>query len=85
MQMQYGQTFDFFPLTEFNCAPAQKIELQHIVGVEKEHFKGFEVLHVKGGEGMMEAKPSMSFMIKGKRAELNELEQKIKESIENLS
>ena len=53
--------------------------------MEREHFKGFEVLHVKGGEGMMEAKPSMSFMIKGKRAELNELEQKIKESIENLS
>ena len=61
-----------------NRAPAQKIQLQHIVGVERELFKGYEVLHVKGGEGMMEAKPSMSFMIRGKRVELNELEQRIK-------
>ena len=34
---------------------------------------------MKGGEGMMEAKASMSFMIKGKRAELDELEEKIKD------
>lgn len=48
--------------------------------MERELFKGYEVLHIKGGEGMMEAKPSMSFMIRGKRAELNELEQRIKVS-----
>ena len=60
--------------------PLQLVQLRHIVGVERELFsKSCEVLHVKGGEGMMEVRASMSFMIRGKRAELDELEQKIKD------